>query len=171
MVRGGGHTRLWERGWGSPNSDEGTYAVVFYLYVYKYFVEPYSWKFLTTNTDYCCWPRTIEFTDCLLACLPFSDVDSARIGGHIAAGIGVATIAAGVAVASVAAIATISTTISTAVTTVAPAVTSVAPAVASVAVASVIGVSYGQWQKAEQDLKNQKKVISRLSRNSSRRET
>ncbi len=33
---GGGHTRLRERGWGSPNSDEGTYTVV--LYVYKYFV-------------------------------------------------------------------------------------------------------------------------------------
>jgi hypothetical protein len=86
----------------------------------------------------------------LLADLPFSDVDGARIGGHIAAGIGVATIAAGVAVAAVAAIATVSTAIST---TVSPAVTSVAPAVTAVAVASVIGVSYGQRQEAEQDLK------------------
>jgi hypothetical protein len=35
MVRGGGgHTR--ERGWGSPNSDEGTYTVV--LFIYEYFV-------------------------------------------------------------------------------------------------------------------------------------
>ncbi len=37
--RGGrvhGHTRLRERGWGTPNSDEGTYTVV--LCVYKYFV-------------------------------------------------------------------------------------------------------------------------------------
>jgi len=33
---GGGHTRLRERGWGSPNSDEGIYNVV--LYIYKYFV-------------------------------------------------------------------------------------------------------------------------------------
>jgi hypothetical protein len=34
--RGGGHTRLRERGWGSPNSDEGTHTVV--LCIYKYFV-------------------------------------------------------------------------------------------------------------------------------------
>jgi hypothetical protein len=27
---GGGHTRLRERGWGSPNSDKGTYTVVLY---------------------------------------------------------------------------------------------------------------------------------------------
>ena len=108
----------------------------------------------------------------LLAGLPFSDVNSARIGGHIAASIGVAAIAAGVAVASVAAIATISTAVAATVAkAVSPAVTSVAPAVTSGAVASVIGVSYGQRQKAEQDLKNQKKVISRLSRNSSKRET
>jgi len=32
---GGGHTRLRERGWGSPNSDEGKYSV---LCIYKYFV-------------------------------------------------------------------------------------------------------------------------------------
>jgi hypothetical protein len=30
LVRGGGHTRLRERGWGSHNSDEGTYTVVLY---------------------------------------------------------------------------------------------------------------------------------------------
>ncbi len=86
--------------------------------------------------------------------LPFSDVDSARIGGHIAASIGVAAIAAGVAVAAVAAIATVSTAVAKGVS---PAVTSVAPAVTSVAVASVIGVSYGQRQKAEQDLKKTEK--------------
>jgi len=33
---GRGHTCLRERGWGSPNSDEGTYTVV--LFIYKYFV-------------------------------------------------------------------------------------------------------------------------------------
>jgi hypothetical protein len=33
---GGGHTRLRLKGWGSPNSNEGTYTVV--LYIYKYFV-------------------------------------------------------------------------------------------------------------------------------------
>jgi hypothetical protein len=38
LVRGGGYTGLRERGWGSPNSDEGTYTVV--LFIYKYFV---SW--------------------------------------------------------------------------------------------------------------------------------
>ncbi len=32
----GGHTRLRLKGWGSPNSNEGTYTVV--LYIYKYFV-------------------------------------------------------------------------------------------------------------------------------------
>ena len=31
---GGEHTRLRERGWGSPNADEGTFTVV--LYIYKY---------------------------------------------------------------------------------------------------------------------------------------
>jgi hypothetical protein len=36
LVRRGGHTRLWERGWGSPNSDKGTYTVA--LCIYKYFV-------------------------------------------------------------------------------------------------------------------------------------
>ncbi len=36
LVRGGGHTRLRQRGWGSPNSDEGTYTVV--LCICKYFV-------------------------------------------------------------------------------------------------------------------------------------
>jgi len=34
----GWHTRLRERGWGNPNSDEGTYTVV--LRIYKYFVVP-----------------------------------------------------------------------------------------------------------------------------------
>jgi hypothetical protein len=33
---GGGHTRLRLKWWGSPNSNEGTYTVV--LYIYKYFV-------------------------------------------------------------------------------------------------------------------------------------
>jgi hypothetical protein len=28
LVRGGGHTRLRERGWGSPNSDDGTYCTL-----------------------------------------------------------------------------------------------------------------------------------------------
>jgi hypothetical protein len=36
LVQGGGHTRLRERGWGSPNSDEGTYTME--LCIYKYFV-------------------------------------------------------------------------------------------------------------------------------------
>ncbi len=31
---GGRHTRLQERGWGSPNSDEGTYTVVLCMYMY-----------------------------------------------------------------------------------------------------------------------------------------
>ena len=35
---GGGHTCLRLKGWGSPNSNEGTYTVV--LYIYKYFVHP-----------------------------------------------------------------------------------------------------------------------------------
>ncbi len=35
-VPGEGHTRWPERGWESPNSDEGTYAVV--LFIYTYFV-------------------------------------------------------------------------------------------------------------------------------------
>ncbi len=33
---GGGQTRLRLKGWGSPNSNEGTFTVV--LYIYKYFV-------------------------------------------------------------------------------------------------------------------------------------
>jgi hypothetical protein len=33
LVRGG-HTCLREKGWGSPNSDEGTYTVVLYKYMY-----------------------------------------------------------------------------------------------------------------------------------------
>ncbi len=36
LVRGGGHTRLRLKGLGSPNSNEGTFTVV--LYIYKYFV-------------------------------------------------------------------------------------------------------------------------------------
>jgi hypothetical protein len=36
LVWGGGHTRLRLKRWGSPNSNEGTYTVV--LYIYKYFV-------------------------------------------------------------------------------------------------------------------------------------
>ncbi len=36
LVRGGGHTRLRLKGWGSPNSNEGAYTVV--LYICKYFV-------------------------------------------------------------------------------------------------------------------------------------
>ncbi len=35
--RGGGHTRLRVRGWGSPNSDERTYTVV--LFIFMYFVD------------------------------------------------------------------------------------------------------------------------------------
>jgi hypothetical protein len=38
---GGLHTRWRERGWGSPNSDEGTYTVV--LCIYKYFVGLTYW--------------------------------------------------------------------------------------------------------------------------------
>ena len=34
---GGGHTRWRERGWESPYSDEGTYTVV--LFIYMYFVD------------------------------------------------------------------------------------------------------------------------------------
>ncbi len=33
--RGGGHTRLRERVWGSLNSDEGTYTIVLCIYKYK----------------------------------------------------------------------------------------------------------------------------------------
>jgi hypothetical protein len=33
LVRGGGHTRWRGKGWESPNSDEGTHSVVFYIYV------------------------------------------------------------------------------------------------------------------------------------------
>jgi len=36
QVLGEGHTRWRERGWESPNSDEGTYTVV--LFIYAYFV-------------------------------------------------------------------------------------------------------------------------------------
>jgi hypothetical protein len=36
LVRGGGHTRLRLKRWGSLNSNEGTYTVV--LYIYKYYV-------------------------------------------------------------------------------------------------------------------------------------
>ncbi len=32
-IRGEGHTRWRERGWESPNSDEGTLTVVFFIYV------------------------------------------------------------------------------------------------------------------------------------------
>ncbi len=35
---GEGHTRWRERGWESPNSDEGTYTVVLFIYIYTYFV-------------------------------------------------------------------------------------------------------------------------------------
>ncbi len=50
--RGEGHTHLLERGWGSPNSDEGTYTVVLYIYVYRYFVDSGTWLyFLTRITD------------------------------------------------------------------------------------------------------------------------
>jgi hypothetical protein len=39
----GGHARLRLKGWGSPNSNEGTFTVV--LYIYKYFVvTPYQIK-------------------------------------------------------------------------------------------------------------------------------
>jgi hypothetical protein len=37
-VLGGGHTRWRVRGWENPNSDEGTYTVV--LFIYTYFVGP-----------------------------------------------------------------------------------------------------------------------------------
>ncbi len=43
LFRGGGHTRLRLKGWGSPNSNEGTYTVV--LYIYKYFVGTNQEKF------------------------------------------------------------------------------------------------------------------------------
>ncbi len=46
--RGEGNTRWRERGWGSPNSDEGTYAVV--LYIYMYFV---SFMKVPVSTNYC----------------------------------------------------------------------------------------------------------------------
>ncbi len=38
LFLGVGHTRLRERAWGSPNSDEGTYTMVLYMYIYVYFV-------------------------------------------------------------------------------------------------------------------------------------
>ncbi len=48
FVRGGGHTRLQLKGWGSPNSNEGTYTVVLYIYKYfvirKLFVDKQRWK-------------------------------------------------------------------------------------------------------------------------------
>ncbi len=34
LVPGEGHTRLRERGWESPNYDEGTYTVVLFIYMY-----------------------------------------------------------------------------------------------------------------------------------------
>jgi hypothetical protein len=37
LVRGEGHTRWRERGWASPNSNEGTNTVV--LFIYMYFVD------------------------------------------------------------------------------------------------------------------------------------
>jgi hypothetical protein len=33
LVRGEGHNPYWERGWESPNSDEGTYTVVLCIYI------------------------------------------------------------------------------------------------------------------------------------------
>ncbi len=49
---GGGAHCLRERGWGSPNSDEGTYTVV--LYIYKYFVHAihssFYWRILKKKT-------------------------------------------------------------------------------------------------------------------------
>jgi hypothetical protein len=50
LVRWGGHTRLRERGWGSPNSDEGTHFVV--LYVYKYFVPVCYYSLLLNIPDF-----------------------------------------------------------------------------------------------------------------------
>jgi hypothetical protein len=47
---GGGHTRLREKGWESPNSDEGIYTVV--LYIYKHFTS------LDTVISYIKVPRT-----------------------------------------------------------------------------------------------------------------
>ncbi len=38
LVRGGGHTRLRLKGWGSLNSNEGTYTYTVVLYIYKCFV-------------------------------------------------------------------------------------------------------------------------------------
>ncbi len=38
LVPGEGHTRWRERGWESPNSDEGTYTVVLFIYMYMYFM-------------------------------------------------------------------------------------------------------------------------------------
>ncbi len=40
---GEGHTRWRERGWRSPNSDEGTYTVV--LYIFVYFVLSVIWNY------------------------------------------------------------------------------------------------------------------------------
>jgi hypothetical protein len=44
-----GHTRWRERGWGSPNSDEGTYTVV--LFTYTYFVHEREFKFFSRCHD------------------------------------------------------------------------------------------------------------------------
>ncbi len=48
--RGGGHTRLRLKGWGSPNSNEGTFTVV--LYIYKYFVGRSNLIFLKKIENY-----------------------------------------------------------------------------------------------------------------------
>ncbi len=53
FVRGEGHTRLRERGWGSPNSDDGTYTVVLCRYKYKYFVIAYVCKQLQVHFNRC----------------------------------------------------------------------------------------------------------------------
>ncbi len=65
--RGEGHTRWRERGWGSPNSDEGTHIVI--LFKYMYFVL----RSLDLRND--CYKRKLErkaWTGCLVATLqPF----------------------------------------------------------------------------------------------------
>ncbi len=43
LIRGKGHTRWGERGWESPNSDEGTYTVVLYINICMYFVAHPIW--------------------------------------------------------------------------------------------------------------------------------
>ncbi len=52
---GGGHTRLRLKGWGSPNSDEGTSTMV--LYMYKYFVQ------LGIKSVYCTWRKSTSSLD------------------------------------------------------------------------------------------------------------